>query len=576
MASLKKLTVSARLMLLILVAALPVFILYVWQALDQRQGMLDSAEDQLIRSARLMAAQQNQFFLRAHSVLSTMLIAAENIGPSEPACNGLLSTIASRDSTYLVLSVATPDGTIICSSAPEAVGLNLADRAYFSAAVGGGGFAVGAPQVGAVTGRPIIPLVEATRGGGSDIAYIGIASLDVDALSETMALSRLPAGGVGVIFNAERAILARNPAGITIDEAILAPVRPEVATTSGGAGLVQGDPVNGNTNLWAVADLLPEQGLYVAVGVPVAEIIAGADRDLFRGIAILLVVFAIAGASAWFIGQGTIRRPLERLATAVSSLRRGDLSARFDAGNAAPELQALAQGFNAMAGSIEENDAELQQRNARLNQLIDDKEMLLREMNHRVKNSLQLVSSLVGLQLGNVTDPAARTGLANAQARVAAVAKVHERLYVGARLDRVDVAPYIQELCRDLSQTLGLEERGGAITVAVVDSDLPPDRVIPLGLITCELVTNAAKHGGEGSVGAIAVTLIRDGEDLQLSVSDEGPGVPADFEAAAHSGLGMKVIRALANQLGGKLEIERLPVGSRFSVRFAVGEMEAV
>src|SRR5690606_24469977 len=136
--------------------------------------------------------------------------------------------------------------------------------------------------------------------------------------------------------------------------------------------------------------------------------------------------------------EGTIRRPLRRLVHAAGSMRRGNFAVRIPDGQSAPELRHLAEAFNEMAGTIERDSAELQQRNDRLNQLIGEKDMLVREMNHRIKNSLQLVSSMVSLQLATVGDPDARASLSAAQGRVAAVAKVHERLYAGQRLDSVE------------------------------------------------------------------------------------------------------------------------------------------
>lgn len=562
-------------MLLILVAALPVMALYVWSALDQRQETLATAEDQLLRSARLLAAQQNQFFEGTRSVLSTMLLAAEAVGVPSDACNALLRSIGAREPNYLTVRIAAPDGNVLCSSSADTMGINIADRGYFQDAVATGAFVVGMPQMDDIAGRTIIPLALPLRGGSAgEVGLVGMVGFDYDGLMQTLALSRLPAGGIAVIFNRDRAIIARLPQGVTIADAMLAPVRPEVAQESGGAGLVRGEPENGEGNLWAVSQLLPEQGLYVAIGVPVSTIVAGAESGLRRGIGILLLVLALAALSAWLVGQVTINGPLDRLGAAAAALRNGDLKTRAHLPTGAPELRRLAHSFNDMAASIEHNDQELQQRNAKLNQLIDDKEMLVREMNHRIKNSLQLVSSMVGLQLGNVSDPAARSSLVTAQARVATIAKVHERLYAGARLDRVDVALFLSELCRDLAQTLGVNDHGGAVVVSSVDVSLPPDKAIPLGLITTELVTNAVKHGHNDGPSRTEVTLSPTGsaDELCLSISDNGPGLPADVES--HTGLGLRVIRALAAQLGGELEFERLPSGTRFFVRFLLDGAE--
>ncbi|MCW5714830.1 MAG: HAMP domain-containing protein [Bauldia sp.] len=564
----KRLSVSARLILLIAIAALPVLLLYVWSALDQRRNLLDTAEDQLLRSARLLAAQQDQYFLRARNVMSTVLRAAEEISTADPDCNDLLATIADSDATFALLALATPDGDILCSSIPEAVGVNVSDRGEVVEAVATGTLAIGSPRQGAFSNRLILPLALPSRTGSAGAALVAIASLDLDGLSDTMAQSTLPASGIGVIFNSDRAILARTPANATVDQAVFAPVRAEIALESGGAGLVRSEAVNGVSQIWAVADLLVEQGLFVAIGIPVPQLVESADRNLRRGIGILLGVFIFAAIAALLVGESTIRRPLKALADAAGRLRSGSLSVRIADRPSAPELRNLATAFNAMAGSIENDAAELQQQNEKLNQLIGEKDMLVREMNHRIKNSLQLVSSMVSLQLATVTDPDARASLSAAQGRVAAVAKVHERLYSGQRLDSVEVAPYLVDLAHDLGETLGLPAAGGSITVRSVDEMLAPDKVIPLGLIACELVTNAVKHGPTGGAVNVVVALERDGDRLRLAVSDDGEGLPQNFDPTANPGLGMKVIRALATQLGGTLEIDRPERGTTFSLRF--------
>lgn len=567
----KRLSVSARLLLLTGIAALPVLLLYVWSALDQRRDLLDTAGDQLLRSARLLAAQQDQYFLRAQNVMSTVLRAAEEISTAGPDCNALLAAIAHADSTFALLALATPDGDIVCSSIADAVGANVSSRSEVVEALATGKLAVGSPRHGEFSDRLILPLALPSRTGGGGTTLVAIASLDLDGLSDTMAQSTLPAHGIGVIFNAGRSILARTPAGATIDQAVFAPVRAEIALQSGGAGLVRSEAVNGVSQIWAVADLLVEQGLFVAIGIPVPQLVESADRNLRRGIGILLGVIFLAAMAALLVGESTIRRPLKALAEAAGSLRSGNLSVRIADSASAPELRNLASAFNAMAGSIESDAAELQQRNEMLNQLIGEKDMLVREMNHRIKNSLQLVSSMVSLQLATVTDPDARASLSAAQGRVAAVAKVHERLYAGQRLDRVEVAPYLDDLAHDLGATLGLPAAGGSIAVCAIDEMLPPDKVIPLGLIACELVTNAVKHSPSGGAVNVRVTLERESDRLRLVVSDDGAGLPQNFDPTANAGLGMKVIRALAMQLGGALEIERPAHGTSFSVRFPPG-----
>jgi two-component sensor histidine kinase len=175
-------------------------------------------------------------------------------------------------------------------------------------------------------------------------------------------------------------------------------------------------------------------------------------------------------------------------------------------------------------------------------------ELMAKEIDHRVMNSLQLTASLLRLQghaLGD-TEAAAQLGLA--ASRVAAVARVHQHLYVGDDEGTIHLGGYLRRLCDDLSGTLRPDQ--GAISIEVVDAALPTAKIVPLGLIVAELVANAAKHGA----GRIKVSLDHASPgEYALSVSDEGAGLPTGYDPGATGGLGMRVISSLVGQLRGRL-----------------------
>ena len=175
-------------------------------------------------------------------------------------------------------------------------------------------------------------------------------------------------------------------------------------------------------------------------------------------------------------------------------------------------------------------------------------DLMAREVDHRVKNSLQLISGLLRLQQTALGATEASSQLALAANRVAAVARVHQHLYAGDGNGEIDCRPYFQRLCDDLSGTLGGDQ--AAIHVEVVDAALPTVKMVPLGLILAELVANAAKHGA----GSITVSLERvTPGGYALSITDEGAGLPSEYDPTQTNGLGMRVISALVGQLHGRL-----------------------
>ena len=173
------------------------------------------------------------------------------------------------------------------------------------------------------------------------------------------------------------------------------------------------------------------------------------------------------------------------------------------------------------------------------------------ELNHRVKNNLAMVSSLLQLQArdsrGQVRDQ-----LLKAAARVQSIAEVHDALSRGAGAATVDFGTYLQDLCVSLSRSLAIEEQI-ALRVDAEPQDLAVDTAISLGMVVNELVTNAAKYAyPNGESGAIRVKFGREGDQLLLSVRDDGPGLP---ESPGPGGLGMRLVRSLLDQLGGEFRV---------------------
>ncbi|WP_119461001.1 CheR family methyltransferase [Rhodospirillaceae bacterium SYSU D60014] len=202
--------------------------------------------------------------------------------------------------------------------------------------------------------------------------------------------------------------------------------------------------------------------------------------------------------------------------------------------------------------------------------LLHHKDVLLKELNHRIKNSLQLVASLLALQSRTVPKEAQQQ-LAEATSRINAVARVHQRLYQRSEIDRVDFGAYLHEFCADLADTLGMANRAVHLRIEAEPVELPTDQVIPLALIINELITNAFKYAFPGdSIGTIAVEsrLEADGT-LQITVRDDGAGLPVNV-ADETGGLGMKLINALAHQLDARFEILPGSRGAAFQIRLSV------
>jgi two-component sensor histidine kinase len=193
-----------------------------------------------------------------------------------------------------------------------------------------------------------------------------------------------------------------------------------------------------------------------------------------------------------------------------------------------------------------------------------ERERVLRsEMNHRVKNSLMIVASMLTLQAKDVEDATATTHIEEAAHRVAAVASAHDRLFQGSDIERLDLGKYIEGVCKDLDASV---PRCVIDMDSEADIELSTDRAISVALIVNELITNAAKYAYPGrSDGKIHIAVkAAPGDMFTVSVRDEGAGLPAGFDLAKPKGLGMRIITSFAQQLGGTLDIHARKPGTEF------------
>jgi two-component sensor histidine kinase len=207
-----------------------------------------------------------------------------------------------------------------------------------------------------------------------------------------------------------------------------------------------------------------------------------------------------------------------------------------------------------------------------LHQALDEKELLLKEVHHRVKNNLQIISSLINMQRDVATSEEARIPLAESARRVRAMALIHQHLYSGRSMAKVDFADYAKELTSQLQALLSPSAKLHWVGRRV---DLPIDTAVPCGLILNELVTNALKYGlsSDGSC-RIHVHVESDNGNLLFSVKDHGPGLPDGVELGTAKSLGFELIRALTRQIRGEFEFCDAETSS-FRVRVPLGSLEA-
>ncbi len=205
---------------------------------------------------------------------------------------------------------------------------------------------------------------------------------------------------------------------------------------------------------------------------------------------------------------------------------------------------------------------------------LKEKELLLKEVHHRVKNNLQVISSLLSLQARELADPEVMQLFQESQGRVRSMALIHEQLYRSSDLARIDFFAYVQDLVTHLQRGLGSDASQVRFQLDIQPWPLALDQAIPCGMIVNELVSNAQKHAfPDGQSGEIRVAFDRKGDGYLLTVADNGVGLQNGLTEDENSTLGLKVVQALVRQIRGELDVCH-DGGTVFCIRFDPAKKE--
>jgi two-component sensor histidine kinase len=256
---------------------------------------------------------------------------------------------------------------------------------------------------------------------------------------------------------------------------------------------------------------------------------------------------------------------------AVTALKAGaaDYLVKDLQGDFIPLLQVAVNGALRQARiqkARDDAEAEVHASRDRYAALAAEREVLLREVNHRVGNSLQIIASLLHLQANSSNQDDVKVALTNAMGRVAAVAQVHRRLYTSHDLKSVLLNQYLEALLEDLRRSAE-GNRMSRLTLKAEQVEIDPDRAVAIGIIVNELVMNAVKYAYPDGAGPIHVNLDAQGDDLVLSIADDGVGLNVKIDPRS-TGMGQRIVSAMASKLEADVERDPAHVGTRIVLRF--------
>jgi two-component sensor histidine kinase len=322
---------------------------------------------------------------------------------------------------------------------------------------------------------------------------------------------------------------------------------------------------------YSVKELTTDKGAILDFGVPLLKgeigvlhmgISESSIRRDVNGIVTLIILFSlfviIAGSIAAAFFSNVITKPILKLAGAAAAFGRGEMNQDVIK-TSDDEIGELVKVFNAMVNNRMKAEDEILRS-------LKEKEVMLQEIHHRVKNNLQVILSLLSLQAEGIADRPVRAMFEESRNRIKSMALIHEKLYESRDMAHIDFKAYLQSLVSGIANTYKRQDVICSVEMGPVE--LSVNIGIPCGLIVNELVSNSLKHAfPEGKKGMIRVGINKNSDSYVLTVEDNGVGFPEEADFRKTSSLGLLLVNVLTRQVLGTIELSR-GNGTKFSITF--------
>jgi len=401
-----------RLLLIVLMAAVPCALLVVEAGLERRSADGAQAQETARRLAALASLELERLVDGTHNLLVglSFVPGVRELGPD---CSDILRTVHAQSPQYAVVGGIRPDGEYVCSSLPISGPVNLADRRHFRQAVERRGFGVGDFVIGRVSGKASLNLAQAILDDDGNVQAVIIAAIDLDALSSLAARANLPPGSDVTVLDRQGTVLTHYPPGDGYQGSSLAGSDLfRAIQAEGGHGSIDATGADGLRRLYAFDPLLPSEpdGPTVSVGIPTSIAYSSADAALWSNLLKLSIVAACALVAAWLGGEAVVLRRVDTMLAATRRLASGDLTARTGLTRTADDVGELGQAIDDMATALQRRDhqqAEIERTLKESQQRLEvDSERLLTL--HRVSANLARETGSLDSVLDDILASAAR------------------------------------------------------------------------------------------------------------------------------------------------------------------------
>jgi two-component sensor histidine kinase len=531
-------TIRVRLTAALAIALLPVLLLGSLQA-----AIAFHREDVSLKVNLAASAQRSAASARARLESADILLQTLAPGSVGFQCAQRLAQVTSRIPGYANLIRFDSHGKVACAASGVPSDPQRAAQPWFRALAGGDGLVVVRNAGHTYAGEPSVLAAVPAIGSNGEFEGAFAAIIALSSLQPSANDPVLPSHSEVALADYEgRLINATNPQAfghLPADWRNLAKQNGSVAWYAVGQ--------DGQRRVYSAAPVVRDD-VFVLLSARAPGLLSWARLNPLTGILFPLLTFIIALVAVSMVTERVVVRWIAYLQRIAALYAKGRLSVRpVQADQMPPEIRELAAALEEMAEGIVGRDASLRDSLAQ-------KDALMREIHHRVKNNLQVISSLLNMQQRALTDPAARAAMSDTRQRITALALIYRALYQGPDLKRVDLRPFLEELTAQLIAGEMLHGPGVRTELSVDALVIDPDRLAPLALFAVEAITNAQKHAFAARGGVLTVNFHVRGDEAELEISDDGQ--PSD-DALAASGVGRTLMTAFARQLRGRAELVR-------------------
>ena len=539
-------TLSARLALYMAVALIPIGILMVLQMRELQGEARRRSEAALAGEVMETLRAEVRILMRAQGVVRGLSLLPLETLMDDAACGRIMADIAHENPDYAAAAFVPADGVSHCTSTGKT--MIAKDSPTFARRMLADSFAMFPSRRSALTGLAVLTISHVVRGAtGAKVGYVGVSVPYSQLIKMTRAGQDDENDAFVVVYDAAGDILTAIQdqddvrALLPRDRELLS-LRPDKAMAFTAVA------EDGTLRTYAAVSMVP--GELFALGTWETGGRIGAARwDRISAIPLVIAMWIGSLVVAMLAGELLVARHVRSLRRSVADFAGGNRRVtEVDMTGAPRELKELADSYGVMVDTILQDEAEMED-------MVHQKEVLLREVHHRVKNNLQLIASIMNMQIRHARTSEARDLMKSLQDRVMSLATVHRGLYQTSGLTDVRANELMDDILRQLVRMAAAPGRQFALDLQLEPIRLTPDQAVPLALFLTEAVTNALKYSptATGSVGLSVALRQVDAGRVELMIANPAGPTVADAADDGRTGLGSELLRAFAMQLGGTL-----------------------